>query len=216
MTSAVAFPTLDLELPGVTYIGPLMDDIGLAEAMPLDLWAVLNDANGFIAFDGAFHIRGITADPLWHSIGQAWKGERALHHLFAALSPDDIPFAQDALGDQFIFRSDHIWRMDAETGELEPTGLDIQDFLKTLIDTPEELLPIQFVRRFRDSGGILVPGQLLSVYPPLCTKDAKPGTSLRAVSAIERIEFLAHFAAQIAKQPDGSLVQFRVENGGAA
>lgn len=94
--------------------------------------------------------------------------------------------------------------------------MDIQDFLKALVDTPEELLPIQFVRRFRDEGGILLPGQLLSVYPPLCTKESKFGVSLRAISAIERIDFLAHFAAQIAEQPDGSRVQLRIDNGGAA
>lgn len=98
-----------------------MDDIRLAEAIPLDPWAVLNDVNGFIAFDGAFHVRGITDDPPWHSLGRAWKGERALHCLFPALSPDDVPFAQDGLGDQFIFRADHIWRLKAETGELKAT-----------------------------------------------------------------------------------------------
>jgi hypothetical protein len=216
MTSAVALPTLDLQLPGGTYIGPAIDDFHLAEAIPLDLWAVINDVNGFIAFDGAFHVRGITAEPLWHSLGSTWKGERALHLLFPALSPDDIPFAQDGLGDQFIFRAEEIWRLAAETGELRSTGLDIQDFLRTLIDTPQELLPTQFVRRFLDEGGVLQPGQLLSVYPPLCTRESEDGISLRAMAAVERIDFLADFAAQIAEHLDGSRVHLRIDTSGAS
>lgn len=215
MSSAVALPTLDLRLPGGTYIGPIMDDIVLAEAIPFDLSAVLTDVNGFIAFDGAFHVRGIAAEPLWHSLGAAWKGERALHRLFPVLSPNDVPFAQDALGDQFIFRDDHICRLEAETGELHATGMDTQDFFRALIDTPEQQLPLGFVRRFHDEGGVLLPGQLLSVYPPLCTKESASGVSLRAISAIERVEFLAHFAQQTADLTDGSRVEFRVDEGGA-
>lgn len=215
MTSEVALPTLNLRLPGATYIGPIMDDIVLAEAIPLELSAVLTDVNGFIAFDGAFHVRGITAEPLWHSLGAAWKGKRALHRLFPVLSPNDVPFGQDALGDQFIFRDNYIYRLEAETGELHATGMDIQDFLRALIDTPEDQLPLGFVRRFQNEGGVLLPGQLLSVYPPLCTKESASGVSLRAISVIERVEFLAHFAEQIADLPDGSRVEVRVDRGGA-
>ena len=154
-----------------------MDDIVLAEAIPLDLSAVLIDVNGFIAFNNAFHVRGITAVPLWHSLGFAWKGERALHRLFPALLPDDVPFAQDALGDQFLLRGDDICRLRSETGELESLGMDIQEFLGALIKTPEALLPTQLVQRFQDDGGHLLPGQLLNV-------------SLRAIPALERIDFL--------------------------
>lgn len=215
MTSAVALPTLNLRLPGATYIGPIMDNIVLAEAIPFDLSAVLTDVNGFIAFDGAFHVRGIAAEPVWHSIGAAWKGERALHRLFPVLSPNDVPFGQDALGDQFIFRDDHVFRLQAETGDVQATGMDIQDFLRALVDTPEEQLPLGFVRRFHEEGGVLLPGQLLSVYPPLCTKESASGVSLRAISADERIEFLASFARHIANLPDRSRVELRVDKGGA-
>lgn len=207
---------MDLELPGLTYIGLPMDDRGLAEAVPLALSAVLVDANGFVALGGAFHLRGIATEPPWHSLGAAWKGEKALHRLFPVLSVDDVPFGQDALGDQFLLRGDQVWHLLAEIGELQPTGLDLRDFLKRIAAAPEEMLPIVYVRKFQNDGGSLLPGQLLTVYPPLCTRESKAGVSLRAISATERLQFLADFAAQISELPDGSRIEIRLKNDGAA
>ncbi len=42
--------------------------------------------------------------------------------------------------------------------------------------------------------GPLAPGQLPSVYPPFCTKEAADGVSLSAVAAEDRLAFLADFA----------------------
>lgn len=57
--------------------------------------------------------------------------------------------------------------------------------------------------QFRAEGGSLAPGQLLSVYPPFCTKESADGVSLAAVPATDRPGFLAEFARQL--PPDGPI-----------
>ena len=52
-------------------------------------------------------------------------------------------------------------------------------------------------------GGTLRPGQLISAYPPFCTKEAADGVSLRAVPALELNRFHADFARQLAALPEG-------------
>jgi hypothetical protein len=204
VSAPISLPTLGLELPGATYFGPPFDDMGLAEATPQDIFAVLIDVNGFIAFDGALHVRGISAEPLWHSLASAWKGEGPLHRLFPAILPTDIPFAQDALGNQFVLREGLVSQLEGETGELHPLNLDIQDWLASLIKSPDDFLPLAIVERFRVGGKELRPGHLLGVYPPFCAAESAAGVSLRAIPARERIKFLADFATQIRGHKDGS------------
>jgi hypothetical protein len=192
-----------------------MDDITLAEVLPPDIFALLVDVNGFIAFQGALHVRGIASEPSWHSLGGAWTGQRALHLLFSAILPSDIPFAQDALGNQFVLRDDRVWRLESETGELDPLDLDVQDWLAALTTSPGKLLPVDVVAQFRADGEELVPGYLLSVYPPFCAAESAAGISLRAIPAQETIESLADFAANIAASGDGSRIRIVTDKNGA-
>jgi hypothetical protein len=189
-----------------------MDDVLLAEALFQDVFAVVIDVNGFIAFDGAFHWRGICAQPAWHSLSEAWTGSHALHRLFSAIQPTDIPFAQDALGDQFVLRDELVWSLASETGELHPLGMDIQDFLAALGTSPRDFLPIGAIEQLKQEGRSLQPGELISAYPPFCSKESANGVSLRPVPAQERLRFLADFARQIAGVADGSVVRVVIDN----
>lgn len=63
--------------------------------------------------------------------------------------------------------------------------------------------------QFRREGGELKPGELLSVYPPFCTKESGRGISLRAISASDRIGFLADFANQISHLSEGTRVRIK-------
>lgn len=216
MSDSIHLPTLALELPGATFVGPAMNDMSLAEQVPLDLFAVLVDVNGFVVFEGAFHLRGICAGPEWHSLDEAWRGDRAIHRQFPAVERSDIPFAQDALGNQFLLRDESVWLLAAETAELRPLELDFQDLLRSFIERPDDLLPTDMIRQFESGGELLHPGQLLSVYPPLCAQESAAGVSLLAVPALERIAFLSEFAAQIAGSANGARIRIVVEKNGAS
>ena len=186
-----------------TFIGDPVTNREVSALRPY-LRDLLLDMNGFITFDGAFHVRGVCERPDWHSLHAAWESDAALHRLFSTLVTTDIPFAQDAIGNQFIIRENVIYRMEGETGTIECLDLPPEEFMEAVADQPTGYLPIDLVEQLRQSGGHLAPGELLSVYPPLCSRESSRGVSLRPIPARERLSFLSDFARQIDGVHDGT------------
>jgi len=179
-----------VQLQDVTYVGPQPGDPEVLSALPDELRRFLEERNGLVAHGGGLHIRGACEEPAWHSLARVWTGPRALHERYAAVRPGDVPFAQDAVGDQWLLRDERVIRLLAETGDVEDLGQSFGEFLRAPVDT----LRLQPLLQFNSQGGTLSPGQLLSVYPPFCTEEAAGGVSLAAVPAEDRLAFLADFA----------------------
>ena len=156
-------------------------------------------------------MRGACSAPEWHSLRAAWEGPRALHRLFPVLRPEDVPFGEEALGDQFVLREGVVHRLRAETGELESLRVDLPDFDAAVRRDPVEYLGLHPLEQFRAEGGVLAPGQLLSAYPPFCATESGGGVSLRAVPAGDRLGFLASLAAQLRDLPDGTALEFVIQ-----
>jgi hypothetical protein len=193
------------------YVGPPIDDPEMLERLPSEYRELLARANGYVAYHGGLHVRGACLTPEWHSLRAAWDSERALHRLWLTVSPDDVPFAQDALGDQFILRCGQVHRLAAETGEIESPGVDLVGFDAAVRADPVEYLNLAPLEAFRAAGGVLQPGQLLSVYPPYCVDAADALRSFRAIAAADRLGFLSSLAAQLRALPDGTAVKFDIQ-----
>jgi hypothetical protein len=197
-----------MDLSGVIFRGPASFNTSVLSDLPSEYAATLHEINGFVAFDGGFHLRGICEEPAWHSLLAAWHGEEALHRLFPALLDSDVPFAEDCMGDQFVLRDSVVHRLAAETGVLQPMSLSWSQFFAALLADAFAFLQLHPLVQFQREGGHLEPGQLLNAYPPFITKEAADGVSLAAVPAHERIHFLSDFARQLASAGEGE--QFRI------
>ncbi len=181
------------------YVGSEITDTEILAKVPKDYRRLLTETNGFVLFDGGLYIRGAVLSPEWHSLRKVWLGDFALHKLFPAIEETDVPFAQDCLGDQFVLRDSVVYKLDAEVGELDSLGVDLQTFLEQAQENPVEYLSLEPLLQFMSEGGKLQPGQLLSVYPPFIAEESANGVSLRAISMFDRIGFLADFAGQISR-----------------
>ncbi len=197
-----------MNLPPLTYEGPPIDDPELLARLPDDLRRVLERRNGFVLFGGGFHLRGVCREPRWHSLGEAWSGSLAISRLFPAVDLEDVPFAQDCLGDQYLLRDGRVWLLRAETGSIETLVHDLSSLLDAIERAPVETLLLEPLLTFEAEGGRLQPGQLLSAYPPFCMKESGADVSLRAISCTDRLRFLADLAAQLAQVPDGTKIKF--------
>lgn len=196
-----------MELPGITYRGAALDDVGILEALPVPLQQLLALRNGFVAFRGGLHVRGACTEPGWHSLRAALEGPHAFRDAYASLRPGDVPFAQDAAGDQFILRDGHVWHLDAELDELEPLELDLTGFLRAVHERPQELLAFTPLALYEETGARLRPGELLAPWPPRCADGAGPRRWV-AMPAAERLELLAALARQLRDAPDGTPLAF--------
>ncbi|HEV2880278.1 MAG TPA: hypothetical protein VGX24_03135 [Pyrinomonadaceae bacterium] len=196
---------------GLTYEGSDISDHEVFEKLHAEHQRLLLGTNGFILFDGGLHVRGAVEIPDWHSLAHVWSGDFALYKLFPALDESDVPFGQDCLGDQFVLRQNVVHKLDAELGQLESLDMSLEVFLAHARKNPVEFLSLQPLLQFFDDGGVLKPGQLLSVYPPFVTKESENGVSLEAVSMFDRIRFLADFARQVSGLGEGTKIDLTVD-----
>jgi hypothetical protein len=193
----------------ITYTGPPIDDLELLAELPTPLADLLRHTNGLIAFRGGLHLRGACTEPAWHSLRAAWRGPDSFAARYPAIRPSDIPFAQDCVGDQFLLREGQVFRLETESGEIEPFDAAFTEFLEAACADTIGYLLLQPLLQFEAEGGRLEPGQLLSVWPPFCAVESADGVSLSAISATERLGFLADLATQLAGMPAGT--RFRIE-----
>lgn len=200
-----------MEFPGITYSGPAIDDQELLAELPPALAALLQRVNGFVAYRGGLHLRGVCAEPAWHSLRAAWRGPASFAARYPKLVPSDLPFAQDPLGDQFVLRDGLVMFLRTEFGALQPLGLTLEEFFERVLADPIATLELHPLMQFEGEGERLQPGQLLSTYPPVCTEEARDGVLLRATSIPDRLGSLAVMAAQLADVPEGATVTFTLE-----
>ena len=198
-----------LKLLHVSFQGPPIDDPATLATLPDDLRRLLSVVNGFIQFGGGLHVRGACKAPDWHALSTVLSGDLALAQLYPSVLPDDVPFAQDVFGDQFLLRQGVVHRLSGETGEVESLQCSLFAFLESAQTNPIDYLNLGQMARYFREGGDLQPGQLLSVWPPFCMEEAANGVSFRAISSLERLAFLAWFARQTRNLADGTTIEFK-------
>lgn len=194
---------IPLDLRDVTWNGPEITDPKILRDLPEDHFQFLRQLNGFVLSGGALHVRGAVLEPEWHSIRKSWRGKDAFHELYDEVLPGDIPFAEDLFGDQFFLRRGAVWRLFAETGELEPMTDSFADFLEGVDEDAEGFLNVP--------GGNLEPGQLMLAYPPFCLEESGKESRLSVVPAAQAIAFHAQLARQLKDVPEGAKIKFNVE-----
>ena len=199
-----------MTLQGVTYQGPALDTPERLVNLPSDLFEILWQVNGFVAYAGGLHIRGMVDEPAWHSLDRYWSGDMALHELFRDVQPYDVPFGVDFLGNQFLLRDGRVFRLRGDTGELASLDLDLPHFLDACREDPVEFLSLHLLAEFHQEQGLLEPGSLVHAMPPLCLRHADAKLALQPVPADNAISFLANFARQIQDLPEGSEVNLRL------
>lgn len=161
-----------MEFRGITYLQDAVEEINqnTYESIPKELRMFYEEANGLIAFNGGLHIRGLTEDPSWHNLVRYWNGDMALFKVYEELRPSDIPFAEDCLGDQYFLRLGTVWNLMTESGDIEDLELEFDEFISHCIDDPVEFLSLEPLVEFMEDGGGLLPGELLTIDPPLMTE----------------------------------------------
>ena len=200
-----------MDLSNITYQGPEFQEDQKIELLLSDnLLSLLKQINGFIQFNGGLHLRGLCKEPEWHSLRAALLGENAIHKLYSAVEKTDIPFAQDCVADQYLLRDRTVYKLFAETGELECLDFGLSSFLSATSNDPVEFLGLEPLLQLQNEEQSLEAGQIVNVYPPFCTEQAENGVFLQPVSIAEALTFLSRFSKQINLVGNGEDIEVRV------
>ncbi|TGE18310.1 SMI1/KNR4 family protein [Hymenobacter elongatus] len=196
-------------MKGILYTGGELTDLVHFARLPSYLQAFLREQNGVVAYFGGLHIRGCVSEPTWHALHTAWQGEMAFWRTYAEVQETDIPFAQDCVGNQFLLRGDAVLFLDTETGELADLEVDFKHFLFGVEKFPLDALGMEPLRGFQQHGGALQPGELLSLYPPVCIASAERKPKINIQPAADRLAWLADFHRQIKDLPSGQRIHLK-------
>ena len=199
-----------MTLQGVTYQGPPLESPEKLQQLPGDLIELLWQINGFVAYAGGLHVRGMVEEPNWHSFERYCSGEMALHKLFRELEEYDLPFAQDFMGNQFVLRDQEVLRLRGDTGRIRNLGVDVAGFLGKVREDPIGYLQLELLAEYHQLHGSLEPGFLVHSMPPLCMRRDDKKLALKSAPVDNVLSFLANFARQIADVPEGEEVNLRL------
>ena len=185
----------DMDFKGVIYIeNQDITDEETFEFLPEDLAAFYENVNGIVAFQGGLQIRGCVQEPAWNSLYEAWKGDYAFYKTYTNMHKDDIPFAQDCMGDQYFLRDEIVWILQTETGDVYDLEIDFIDFIEEAIEDPVEFLSLHPLVQYLNEEGELKPGQLLSCLPAICEEVAEDVEYImKPVSVDERLAWLSAY-----------------------
>ncbi len=199
-----------MTLQGVIFQGPALENPSKLQGLPDDLIEILWQVNGFVAYAGGLHIRGMVDEPGWHSFDRYCSGGMALRQLFHEVRDYDIPFGQDFLGNQFLLRDSVVFRLRADTGEISSMGVGLGQFLGESREAPIEYLGLELLARYHQEYGALEPGQLIHTMPPLCLDRGEQKLALKAVPADQAVTYLASVARQVTDVPDGQEIRLEL------
>lgn len=185
-----------MKLQGITYRQTSIDDWATYKTTPLRFQDFLQQTNGIIAFKGGLHIRGCCHEPAWHSIDHYISSHAAFWKIYPDVLDIDIPFAQDCMGDQFLFRGEKVYKLNLETGQLSFYDYDFYGFLEAVDSNPIDFLGMYPLVQYEMDGKELLPGHLLQAYPPLYLNIPGEIVSLEALPAEDQILFLENLYKQ--------------------
>lgn len=181
-----------IEFKGITFINHAITDQETYDSLPADLQEFFANLNGVVAYNGGFQMRGCISDPEYLSLFEAWKGEKAFYKTYSQLSKEDIPFAQDCMGDQFVYRSGSVWHLLTETGDLDDLELDFEEFIDEVTEDPIEFLALYPLIDFLEQGHQLHPGELLHPNIPF-SQETNEEYQLSTKPVAQRLAWLKEF-----------------------
>ncbi|MFN3402549.1 MAG: SMI1/KNR4 family protein [Cytophagaceae bacterium] len=191
-----------MKLLGIIYKNDQTPDEDMLKKMPAEYQTFLKQANGLIAFKGGLHLRGCCNEPLWHSIAEAWEGKNAFWKYYPEVLDIDIPFGQDCMGDQFLFRNEKVIKLSCETGEVELLNLSFFEFISQVTEDPLKILGLHPLIQVEAEGKSLQPGELIQAYPPFTMNPGGIDITLKIVKSEEQISFLQQVFRQRQRSGD--------------
>ena len=198
-----------MNLPDIIYENSEITDRETFALMPMELKEFYLDHNGIVAFQGGIQFRGCLTSPIYLSIREIWKGDSNLFETYHEVEEQDIPIAQDAFGDHYLYRDGRIYKLSGETGELDYLHLLFKEFIAEIERNGIEFLIIEPIYDLASTGINLKPDQMMNVYPPFMMK-SKRQRNFRPVSTSEQIAFLKSLYLQTKDLDEDQQIRIRI------
>lgn len=177
-----------------------------------ELLAVLEERNGFFAFESALLVRPsglskrVRSLESWNAPG-LWRDSYEGTPLQAGFF-----FAEDAFGGQFALAPSGVSSVNPETGEGQLVAADLEEWAEIVLKDPAYMTGHPLAHAWQEQHGPLAPDQRLVPATPFVLGGEYALENLVAYDALLGMRVRGGLARQIVDVPDGSSIVFRLEN----
>ena len=180
----------------------------------ISLIALLEQKNGFYAFESALHVFPFA--PQNDCASQEvmrWNTYSTWKHAYPDVVRGTFCFAEDLFGYQYCIFKGEISRFDPETGFIETVCRTFEEWAELIATDTDFQTGYPLALAWKAKRGLLQAGKrLLPIYPFTTKQGAYELSHLYAGDALEGMLSRAEFARQISKLPDGGQVRFVPKN----
>src|SRR5271165_3386258 len=181
-----------------------------AYALGPELVHMLQQRNGFYAFEAALHVFPLTTDP---GTGlEAWNAGPLWRDVYEDLAEGLLFFAEDILQDQFCLslRREGVQRFYAETGQTEHLAASIEEWAGVILSGHQRETGWPFVHDWQSKNGPLPRGKRLMPKTPFFLGGEYNIENLWAGNPLEGMRLKADLAIQTRRLPEGAQVKLNV------
>jgi hypothetical protein len=179
-------------------------------ALGSELFHMLEQKNGFYAFEFALHVFPLTSDP---GTGlEGWNAKSLWRHEYEDLAEGLLFFAENILQDQFCFSNEQIGvlRFRAETGQTVFMAESVEKWAGVILSNYESETGWPFLHKWQTKNGQLPLGKRLMPKIPFFMGGEYKIENLWAGNPLEGMRFKADLARQTRHFPDGSKVKLNL------
>jgi hypothetical protein len=178
-------------------------------SVPTELRDMLDEANGFYAFESALHVFPSGGDAA-HLGVEAWNSPDLWRFEYGDMVEGCWFFAEDAFGVQFCLKEGHVGSFNPETGEIEPLAKTVEEWAEKVLKEYDCLTGHPLAHAWQERHGALKPGTRLVPKVPFVCGGKFNLDNLVAIDAVKGMRARGNLARQIRDLPDGAQIQFTI------
>lgn len=202
-----------------------------------ELIKLLQERNGFYAFEGALHVlpsncvnnassivtetsqvqmgRLLGQDNEGRLMGwpmdlERWNMDVVWRSEFGTAAEDLLFFAEDAFGEQFALSNGKVWRFNPESAERKEIAHNLDEWAEKILADYIFETGYQQAHDWQQQNGRLLEGQRLIPKTPFIMGGAYDVENLFALDAVKGMRYRADIWKQIRDLPDGTPIQLKV------
>lgn len=179
-------------------------------ALGSELFSMLQQKNGFYAFESALHVFPVRCDSTDEMDLETWNSDTLWRNGYQGLTQGLLFFAEDILQDQFCISHQGVMRFKSETGEVVFMADSLEKWAEVLLSNYRFETGWPFAHDWQKRHGALPHGKRLMPKTPFVLGGEYSVSNLWAGDPLEGMRFKADLAMQVRDLRDGSKVRLRV------
>jgi hypothetical protein len=179
-------------------------------ALGSELFQMLEQKNGFYAFEYALHVFPLTSDP--ETGLEGWNAESLWRNRYEDLAEGLLFFAEDILQDQFCLskKQGGVHRFNAETGQTTLMAESVEEWAGVILSNYRTETGWPFVHEWQEKNGRLPLGKRLMPKTAFFLGGEYKIENLSAGNPLEGMRLKADLAMQTRHLPEGAKVKLHV------